>query len=492
MGTIYSAQGQWPSAASPYMQGGPVAFQQNQQRQTGTSTARFPRATVPGGQNGKDGEEAYNALSVSQLQGQIYGLCKDQHGCRFLQRKLDERNEHDVQMIFDEVKDHFTELMTDPFGNYLCQRLLEHANNDQRTVLIKNAAPSMTSIAVNQHGTRALQRMIEFISTREQIHLLIAALGNDVVQLIQDLNGNHVIQKCLNHLTSEDAEFIFGAVGTNCVTVGTHRHGCCVLQRCVDHASGHQKTRLVNCIVDNALALVQDPFGNYVVQYILDLSDNNFTRPLCIALSGHIAFLSKQKFSSNVIEKCMRCADVETRRVLIQEIIVPSELEKLLRDSFANYVVQTAMDHCPEDLKTLFVESIRPVLPNIRNTPHGRRIATKIQEYDFPGNNTTWNSSGPKTSQNGSAMPSAPLAQIPNGRGNRMGMIGPSAQWSSPVDPSSILNGHGNGGMPTSPQSVPSFQPFELQNFPKQGFSLGPFGANGSNGMGSPPQYGHP
>jgi len=46
---------------------------------------------------------------------------------------------------------------------------LEFTNDDQRTVLINNAAPKMVDIALNQHGTRALQKMIEFISTKEQV-----------------------------------------------------------------------------------------------------------------------------------------------------------------------------------------------------------------------------------------------------------------------------------------------------------------------------------
>lgn len=57
----------------------------------------------------------------------------------------------------------------DPFGNYLCQKLLEHANDEQRTVLVNNAAPELVKIALNQHGTRALQKMIEFISTPTQV-----------------------------------------------------------------------------------------------------------------------------------------------------------------------------------------------------------------------------------------------------------------------------------------------------------------------------------
>ena len=60
----------------------------------------------------------------------------------------------------------------------------------------------------------------------------------------------------------------------------------------------------------------------------------------------------------------------------------PSELEKLLRDSFANYVVQTAMDYADDETKARLIGNIRPILPLIRHTPYGRRIQVKIQDYD--------------------------------------------------------------------------------------------------------------
>lgn len=268
--------------------------------------------------------------------------------------------------------------MTDPFGNYLCQKLLEHSNDAQRTALVNNAAPEMVKIALNQHGTRALQKMIEFISTPGQTQTIIHALKDKVVELIQDLNGNHVIQKCLNRLNSEDSQFIFDAVGNNCVVVGTHRHGCCVLQRCIDHASGPQKAALIAQITQNAYSLVQDPFGNYVLQYIVDLNEPVFTNPLCYAFQKSIPALSKQKFSSNVIEKCLRHADPHVSSMMIEEMLNSNELDKMLRDSYANYVVQTALDFADLETRTKLVDAIRPILPSIRGTPYGRRIQTKI------------------------------------------------------------------------------------------------------------------
>ncbi|KAI1139562.1 ARM repeat-containing protein [Hypoxylon sp. FL0543] len=329
-----------------------------------------------------DAMNRFANTTIESVRGTIYALCKDQHGCRFLQKQLENRVPEQVSMIWDETKEHVVELMTDPFGNYLCQKLLEYCSDEERTVLIQNAMQDMVRIALNQHGTRALQKMIEFVSTPVHINLIIQALGHRVVELIQDLNGNHVIQKCLNKLNADDAEFIFNAVGNNCIAVGTHRHGCCVLQRCIDHASGNQKLWLIGKITENATQLVQDPFGNYVVQYIIDLNEAVFTEPLIQQFRGNISQLSRHKFSSNVMEKCLRCGSDASKDMMVNEILVPGELERLLRDNFGNYVVQTALEHCTYQKKVALVEAIRPIIPHVKTTPYGRRLQAKIAQYD--------------------------------------------------------------------------------------------------------------
>ncbi|KIY64396.1 ARM repeat-containing protein [Cylindrobasidium torrendii FP15055 ss-10] len=324
---------------------------------------------------------------LEDLQGEISSLCKDQHGCRYLQKKLEEGNPEHRDMIFRETFGHFADLMTDPFGNYLCQKLLEYSTDEQRSIICESVAQDLVSISLNMHGTRAVQKMIDFLSTRRQadgrytpqIHSIIVALSMHVVVLIKDLNGNHVIQKCLNKLAPDDNQFIYNAVALNCVEVATHRHGCCVLQRCIDHASDHQRVQLVNEITYNALTLVQDPYGNYVVQYILDLNDNRFSDAVIRQFQGNVCALSVQKFSSNVIEKCIRVAEHGTRKLLIEELLNRTRLEKLLRDSYGNYCVQTALDYADPVQRAALVEGIRPVLPLIRNTPYGKRIQNKLQ-----------------------------------------------------------------------------------------------------------------
>ncbi|GAA5859486.1 hypothetical protein JCM8547_006845 [Rhodosporidiobolus lusitaniae] len=344
-----------------------------------------PGSAAGGRGDGGMGANRFAGLRLEDLQGDMLPLCKDQFGCRYLQKKLEDGNPEHRDMIFNEIFPHFAELMTDPFANYLAQRLLEHATDEQRDALIESISGELVSISLNMHGTRAVQKMIDYLSTQRQVQSLILALNLNVVTLIKDLNGNHVIQKCLNALPPEDNQFIYNAVATHCIEVATHRHGCCVLQRCIDHASESQRIQLVTEITYNSLTLVQDAFGNYVVQYVLDLNDNRFIEAIVRQFLGNVSALSAQKFSSNVVEKCIRVADATGRRAIIDELLVKQRLERLLRDSFANYVVQTALDYAEPAQRAQLIETIRPILPMIRNTPYGKRIQSKIQRETNDG-----------------------------------------------------------------------------------------------------------
>lgn len=56
-----------------------------------------------------------------------------------------------------------------------------------------------------------------------------------------------------------------------------------------------------------------------------------------------VAELSLQKFSSNVIEKCLTCGDREIIGLIASELQSSSSLVTLLHDPYANYVIQTLL-----------------------------------------------------------------------------------------------------------------------------------------------------
>jgi len=338
----------------------------------------------------------YSKMTIDDCKNRIYTMCKDQNGCRFLQKVLEEdETGRSCDIIYEEVLPHIAELMLDPFGNYLCQKLIEKCTVDQRISLIRDVSSHLVKISRNIHGTRAVQKTIELITHPQEIKYVREALKGNVVSLIQDLNGNHVIQKCINKLEPNDNQFIYDAVARHCVQVSTHRHGCCVMQRCIDHASSQQKIMLIEEIINNALVLVQDAFGNYVVQYILDFNSDEVCQKVAEKLIVSLYALSLQKFSSNVIEKCLKVGNEKTVKMITRELINykfndqnrikgghEDPLIPLLQHPYGNYVIQTALHvastKAVEEWE-IIADRIRSNMHNLKKTPYVKKIQSLIK-----------------------------------------------------------------------------------------------------------------
>lgn len=77
--------------------------------------AETPNKSTSSRRNGETESPQVSRFSnfpLEHYRGELYGLCKDQHGCRYLQRKLEEQNPENVQLIFSETYAHVVELMT--------------------------------------------------------------------------------------------------------------------------------------------------------------------------------------------------------------------------------------------------------------------------------------------------------------------------------------------------------------------------------------------
>ncbi|XP_028753168.1 putative pumilio homolog 7, chloroplastic [Neltuma alba] len=315
--------------------------------------------------------------SLAGARGYICLIAKDQQGCRFLQRMFDEGTPEDVQVIFNEIINHVVELMVNPFGNYLMQKLLDVCTEEQRMriiLMVTLERGQLVRISLNTHGTRVVQKLIETLKIRQQISLVVSALEPGFLELIKDLNGNHVIQRCLQFLSNEDNKFIFVAAAKYCIEIATHQHGCCVLQRCISHSSGEDRDRLIAEISANALLLAQDQYGNYVVQYILDLRNPYATACIISQFEGHYVHLSMEKFSSHVVEKCLAVFSGENRSRIICELLSAPHFEQLLQDPHANYVVQSALRNSAGHVHNALVEAIESHKAVSRNSPYSKKI----------------------------------------------------------------------------------------------------------------------
>lgn len=293
--------------------------------------------------------------------------------------------------------------MVDPFGNYLFQKIAEKVTPEERIMLVQSVSNRLVNASLNLHGTRSVQKIVEVCAVDEKTgaprsengessaDLLVKALTPAAARLCIDSHGNHVIQRILLKLVYKHASFIFDAVAASVGDVARHRHGCCVIQRCLDSPPSDARAFLVSRIVEKALELMQDAYGNYVVQYVLDVCSDEDVHAVCDSVVGKVNLLSIQKFSSNVMEKCLERCSERTKEAYLKEMSDPDRIRELMMDPFGNYVVQRALSVATHQQAVELVEAMKPHLmasqigmPNgqrnggVRNTAGGRRIIAKI------------------------------------------------------------------------------------------------------------------
>lgn len=323
--------------------------------------------------------------SIEDVRGRIYALSRTQNGCRALQRLL-EKDRDSWEVFYEELKQQFSTLVTDPFGHHLCLRLLDFINSTQvRESLLLKLKEDLVAVSLSVHGTRVIQKLLEMMQTTTELRIVQESMTMFVITLSKDVYGMHVILRCLHRIPppSENNDlpsnqFIFDEITKNIVSVATHKHGCCVVQWCIDYATPIQRQKLVDVIVQNSLELSQDAFGNYVVQQIMDPTHPGVLQKLVYHLQGSITKLAVQKFSSIVIEKCLEYTEAEQQMDIITELVNPHKLPRLLQDPYANYVIQKALSVTRQENFQEVVAVIRPHLASLSNTPFGKRIKTKM------------------------------------------------------------------------------------------------------------------
>ncbi|KAL2512133.1 Pumilio12 [Abeliophyllum distichum] len=323
-----------------------------------------------------------NFSSLENLRGKIFLVAKDQYGCRFLQKKFEGGNPEEIQFIFSEVKDYVRELMVDQFGNYLMQKFFEICNEQQMNqilLLVISDERSLLAICLDMHGTRAMQKLLEHLTTPEQRSLVISVFRRITVTLTKSINGHHVIQHCLKFFSTQDNKHILNVVADNCLGIATDKSGCCVLQQCVAHANGKPWERLVGEITANALVLSEHPYGNYVVQYILGLKIPQVTAKILEQLAGAYASLSMNKYGSNVVEKCLKESEEHLALEIVNEIIRSPNFLMVLQDPYGNYVAQSAMAISKGAIRHAMIHLIHIHYELLHSHPHGKRVLARIR-----------------------------------------------------------------------------------------------------------------
>ncbi|CAG8527015.1 10497_t:CDS:10 [Paraglomus occultum] len=308
----------------------------------------------------------------------------DQHGSRFIQQKLETANSEEKQLVFDEILPNALQLMTDVFGNYVIQKFFEHGSQVQKTVLAKQMEGHVLSLALQMYGCRVVQKALEHVLTEQQA-ALVKELDGNVLKCVKDQNGNHVIQKAIERVPAEHIQFIINAFHGQVFNLATHPYGCRVIQRMFEHCTDEQTKPLLEELHRFTHNLVQDQYGNYVIQHVLERGKPADKSLVVSKVRGNVLQMSKHKFASNVVEKCVAYGSKRDRQLLIEEVITTkpdgnSPLISMMKDQYANYVVQKMLDVVDGEQRDLLVAKIKPHLQSLKKYTYGKHLISKVEK----------------------------------------------------------------------------------------------------------------
>nr|XP_020012208.1 pumilio homolog 2 isoform X4 [Castor canadensis]XP_020012209.1 pumilio homolog 2 isoform X4 [Castor canadensis]XP_020012210.1 pumilio homolog 2 isoform X4 [Castor canadensis] len=324
-------------------------------------------------------------LQLRDLIGHIVEFSQDQHGSRFIQQKLERATPAERQMVFNEILQAAYQLMTDVFGNYVIQKFFEFGSLDQKLALATRIRGHVLPLALQMYGCRVIQKALESISSDQQSEM-VKELDGHVLKCVKDQNGNHVVQKCIECVQPQSLQFIIDAFKGQVFVLSTHPYGCRVIQRILEHCTAEQTLPILEELHQHTEQLVQDQYGNYVIQHVLEHGRPEDKSKIVAEIRGKVLALSQHKFASNVVEKCVTHASRAERALLIDEVCCQNDgphsaLYTMMKDQYANYVVQKMIDMAEPAQRKIIMHKIRPHITTLRKYTYGKHILAKLEKY---------------------------------------------------------------------------------------------------------------
>ena len=303
-------------------------------------------------------------LSIKKLldmnEQSLYNYIITQKGSREIQNIIKKVNENEVELIISKIKKYFSDITIDKYGNYFSKKLIQICLPSQRIQLLESINNHFVEIANNSFGTHPLQSLIEIINMPEEKKLVLKYILNNESELALDSKGTHVLQKFISCTKDEERNELNQNLINLIDKLIINPFGVCVLIQLVKHSKDKNiAKKLANYITNgDPLSFIQHPYANYAVQSLISNTDLAYCDVIIDTIVQNYLSLSMQKFSSNVVENCIKYGKESTVKKIFKNIIEQEKLESLLNNNYGNFVLEKLIARLNKEEKMIFIKKI--------------------------------------------------------------------------------------------------------------------------------------
>lgn len=275
-----------------------------------------------------------------------------QKGSRHMQQKINKITPEELDKLIDVIGEKFSDLMIDLYGNYFCQKLFQTSSSQKRICILNYIKEKFIDISCHSSGTHSMQSLLEILNLKTEEEIIKDSVKDHVIYLAYHNHGTHVLQKIISCFDEKNREYINVKILEDFQNMVLNTNGICVIKKLINFNKDDSIKDIVKKeIMKNCLEIVQNPYGNYLIQFIVsDWGLKKFPEIKPVLLENVIS-LSMQKFSSNVIEKCLEHCTIDEKKEFIELLFNVEKLPSMLKNKYGELILKKAVEIMPYDMR---------------------------------------------------------------------------------------------------------------------------------------------
>jgi hypothetical protein len=290
---------------------------------------------------------------VNQLKMPLTKFLSTKKGIYEFENYLKANNYKDINLLLKLLnKDGISKLMKNKFGNYLMQDIIKISTNDQVELILDLISDNFIEISENISGTYVIQTLLEKLNT-SKLHLLVLKLiENRELEMAFNNNATYVLQKIIEKIPDFERLNLNEIIINNLYFLSINPDCIFIVEKFIDTITiQYNKIRILNIIYINCLQLSNNPYGNYLIQYILKVWKNENIQIIHDIIIQNANYLVQQRYASNVIEKCFQNFDNKNRKRLVRSICLEGDILNVIKNQYGHYVLNKTIKYIDNDLK---------------------------------------------------------------------------------------------------------------------------------------------
>ena len=173
-------------------------------------------------------------------------------GSIFLQNFLLMIDKVDIAILINTIFPHISKIMCLNYGNYFFQKLIKKLDVQQKLMIYQIIENNFLEIATDKSGTHSIQSLIEAIETPLENLYLQKLLNQNMLLLINNENGYHIIMKLLLEIPENQRNNLNLFLLTNLDKIITCRYGAyCTSKFIINNSNMNLRFLLINNIKNN-------------------------------------------------------------------------------------------------------------------------------------------------------------------------------------------------------------------------------------------------